>query len=171
MLLSSSVRPVSMPFFRFRYSALLHFLSPIAVSPHSGYLSASAFFLSVSGLFPLAFALGSGYLALGTYPYRYALAASFLLLPQRPHVYYHAVFCLSTTFFDFLLIFLLFIDKLQLLVLSILPYCLKSQLQTHRQFSITFRFYSVTKKPLTIRFYPYLPAALPILFKLYIKLI
>ena len=47
--------------------SVLHFLSPFAVSPHSGYLSASAFFLSVSGLFPLAFALGSGYLALGIY--------------------------------------------------------------------------------------------------------
>ena len=46
--------------------SFLHFLSPPAVSPHSGYLSVSAFFLAVSGLFPLAFALGSGYLALGT---------------------------------------------------------------------------------------------------------
>ena len=43
--------------------SFLQFLSPIAVSPHSGYLSASAFFLSAPGLFPLAFALGSGYLA------------------------------------------------------------------------------------------------------------
>ena len=43
--------------------SLLHFLSTLAVSPHSGYLSASAFSLSVSGLFPLAFALGSGYSA------------------------------------------------------------------------------------------------------------
>ena len=43
--------------------SLLQFLSPSAFSPHSGYLSVSAFFLSVSGLFPLAFALGSGYLA------------------------------------------------------------------------------------------------------------
>ena len=42
---------------------LLHFLSPVAGSLHSSYLSASALFLSVSGLFPLAFALGSGYLA------------------------------------------------------------------------------------------------------------
>ena len=45
--------------------SFLHFLSPLAVSPHSGYLSASAFSLSVPGLFPLALALGSGYLALG----------------------------------------------------------------------------------------------------------
>ena len=43
--------------------SLLQFLSPFAVSPHSGYLSVSAFFLAASGLFPLAFALGSGYLA------------------------------------------------------------------------------------------------------------
>ena len=42
----------------------LHFLSPLAVSPHSSYLSASAFFLSAPGFFPFAFALGSGYLAL-----------------------------------------------------------------------------------------------------------
>ena len=35
----------------------------LAVLPHSGYLSASAFFLSAPGLFPLAFALGSGYSA------------------------------------------------------------------------------------------------------------
>lgn len=43
----------------------LLFLSPSAASPHSGYLSVSAFFLSASGLFPLAIALGSGYLASG----------------------------------------------------------------------------------------------------------
>ena len=47
--------------------SFLRFLSPSAVSPHSGYLSASAFFLAVSGLFPLAFALGSGYSALGSH--------------------------------------------------------------------------------------------------------
>ena len=40
------------------------FLFALAVSPHSGYLSALAFSLSVPGLFPLAFALGSGYSAL-----------------------------------------------------------------------------------------------------------
>ena len=43
--------------------SFLHFRSPFAVSPHSGYFSASTFSLSGSGLFPLAFALGSGYLA------------------------------------------------------------------------------------------------------------
>ena len=43
--------------------SFLHFLSPFTVSPHSGYLSVSPFFLSASGLFPFAFALGSGYLA------------------------------------------------------------------------------------------------------------
>ena len=48
--------------------SFLHFLSPFTVSPHSSYLSASAFSLSVPGLFPLAFALGSGYLAFGIYP-------------------------------------------------------------------------------------------------------
>ena len=69
--------------------SLLQFLSPFAVSPHSGYLSASAFFLSASGLFPWAFALGSGYLALGmcsfqTLPIRSALtvfAANSVILP------------------------------------------------------------------------------------------
>ena len=45
--------------------SLLHFFSPITGSPHSGYFSASAFFLSASGFFPFAFALGSGYSALG----------------------------------------------------------------------------------------------------------
>ena len=44
--------------------SFLLFFSPAALSPHSGYLSASAFFLSAPGLFPLAFALGSGYSAL-----------------------------------------------------------------------------------------------------------
>ena len=47
--------------------SFLHFFSLFAVSPHSGYLSVSAFFLSASGLFPLAFALGSSYSALEIY--------------------------------------------------------------------------------------------------------
>ena len=64
--------------------SLLHFLSPITASPHSGYLSASAFSLSVPGLFPLTFALGSGYSAFGIIPYRYSLVAPFLLFPQQP---------------------------------------------------------------------------------------
>ena len=64
--------------------SFLQFLSPSAVSPHSGYLSVSAFSLSVSGLFPLAFALGSGYSASGIIPYRYSLVAPFLLFPQQP---------------------------------------------------------------------------------------
>ena len=42
-LLSSSVGPVSMPSFRFRYSASCSSFLRFAVSPHSGYLSASAF--------------------------------------------------------------------------------------------------------------------------------
>jgi len=58
--------------------SLLQFLSPFAVSPHSGYLSASAFSLSVSGLFPLAFALGSGYLALDTHLFSMCLIRSAL---------------------------------------------------------------------------------------------
>ena len=44
--------------------SFLHFLSPITLSPHSGYLSVSPFFLSAPGFFPFTFALGSGYLAL-----------------------------------------------------------------------------------------------------------
>ena len=44
--------------------SFLHFFSPLAVSPHSGYLNALTFSLSVPGLFPFAFALGSGYSAL-----------------------------------------------------------------------------------------------------------
>ena len=62
--------------------SFLHFLSPSAVSPHSGYLSTLAFFLSVPGLFPLAFALGSGYLALGMYPFGYFLVASSSVVPS-----------------------------------------------------------------------------------------
>ena len=42
----------------------------LAVLPHSGYLSGSTFFLAASGRFPLAFALGSGYLASGSHPFR-----------------------------------------------------------------------------------------------------
>lgn len=59
--------------------SFLQFLSPPAVSPHSGYLSVSAFFLSVFDLFPLAFALGSGYsasepLLIGDIPSAYRLS-------------------------------------------------------------------------------------------------
>ena len=56
-------RSIALASLPFQVLSSLQFLSPFAVSPHSGYLSASAFFLSVSGFFPLAFALGSGYLA------------------------------------------------------------------------------------------------------------
>ena len=42
--LSSSVRPVSMPSFRFRYSASCDFLSPLAVSCHRHYTAASLLF-------------------------------------------------------------------------------------------------------------------------------
>ena len=55
-----------------RLSALVLSLAAILfsvhVSPHSGYLRVSAFFLSASGLFPLVITLGSGYSALGMYP-------------------------------------------------------------------------------------------------------
>ena len=42
-IFSSSVRPVAMPFFRFRYSAYCKFFSPVAVSPHSGLLQRLSF--------------------------------------------------------------------------------------------------------------------------------
>ena len=42
--LSSSVRPVSMPSFRFRYSASCDFLSPLAVSCHRHYTAAGLLF-------------------------------------------------------------------------------------------------------------------------------
>ena len=63
--------------------SFLHFLSPAAVSPHSSYLSALAFFLSASGLFPLAFALGSGYLASGICLFRLSLSALHLSFRNR----------------------------------------------------------------------------------------
>jgi hypothetical protein len=43
-LLSSSVRPVSMPSFRFWYSASCDFLSPLAVSCHRHYSAAGLLF-------------------------------------------------------------------------------------------------------------------------------
>ena len=63
------------------YSAFLQFLSPSAVSPHSGYPSASAFSLSVPGLLPLALALGSGYLAWVCILFRCFPAAPFFSRP------------------------------------------------------------------------------------------
>ena len=81
--------------------SFLHFRSPFTVSPHSGYLSASAFLLSVSDLFPLAFALGSGYLALGKYPsqilpIRFVFivsVADFCMIPRKfPFVNYFFYF-------------------------------------------------------------------------------
>jgi len=81
-----------------------NFLSPSAVSPHSGYLSASASFLSASGLFPLAFALGSGYLALGCLLFRFFPAASFLFLSAASRIPAH-VFSFVNNFFDIFLMF------------------------------------------------------------------
>ena len=82
--------------------SFLQFLSPSAVSPHSGYLSASAFSLSGSGLVPMAFALGSGYSALGlclsTYPAGFADVS-----PQPTCVYYYSILKMSTHFLNVLI--------------------------------------------------------------------
>ena len=59
----------------------LHFLSPSVISPHSGYLNVSVFFLSVFNFLPLAFALGSGYSAFVT--------LRFYIFSSAPRVYYH----------------------------------------------------------------------------------
>ena len=72
--------------------SFLHFFSPVTVSPHSSYLSASAFFLSVSGFFPFAFALGSGYLALGMYPFQVLPSRFVFVVPSAtlrilPHAF------------------------------------------------------------------------------------
>ncbi|MBR6541834.1 MAG: hypothetical protein IKT73_01370, partial [Anaerotignum sp.] len=81
--------------------SFLHFLSPLAVSPHSGYLSASAFFLAAPGLFPFAFALGSGYSASNVLLTDTFGSLCLFIFPQRTSIYYHRVLCLSTTFFNF----------------------------------------------------------------------
>ena len=66
--LSASVPP-GLPCFPSRFGTqLAAILFSVHVSPHSGYLRVSAFFLSASGLFPLVITLGSGYSALGMYP-------------------------------------------------------------------------------------------------------
>jgi len=85
--------------------SFLQFFSPLAVSPHSGYLSASAFSLTGSGLFPLAFALGSGYSALRMCSFELFSAAPILFSRSRPQRVYHSVFDLSTTFFRFFILF------------------------------------------------------------------
>ena len=79
--------------------SILHFFSPSAVSPHSGYLSASAFSLTVPGLFPLAFALGSGYSALGIIPYRYSLVAPFSVVPAATLAIISSIYSFVNTFF------------------------------------------------------------------------
>ena len=100
--------------------SFLQFLSPVAVSPHSGYLSASAFFLSVPGLFPLAFALGYGYLAwahtfsdtsrpLRGCPAQSRLAYITTLISKCQHLFlYFLNFIFSVTFRRFFDIFRIF---------------------------------------------------------------
>ena len=60
-LFSSSVRPVSMPSFRFRYSASCVSFLRFTVSCHRHYAAPGLLFPARP--FPFAFALGSGYLA------------------------------------------------------------------------------------------------------------
>ena len=78
---------------------------PLAVSPHSGYLSASAFFLSASRLHPLGFRFRFWLLGLELYPFRYLSVASFSVLSQRPWLDYHTFFHLSTTFLKIFIFF------------------------------------------------------------------
>ncbi|MBR5286993.1 MAG: hypothetical protein IKU34_00180 [Clostridia bacterium] len=75
----------------------LRFLSPFAVSLHSSYFGASAFFLSASGLFPLAFALGSGYSASGLHPFGCIPFVSDLLSAANTSILTH--FHLSVNYF------------------------------------------------------------------------
>ena len=76
---SSSVRPVSMPFFRFRYSASCVSFLRSSVSCHRHYAAPGLLFPARP--FPFAFALGSGYLALDCIlrycPVRFVPAANF----------------------------------------------------------------------------------------------
>ena len=88
----------------FQLLILLHFLSPFAVSPHNDYLSILAFFLSVSGLFPLAFALGSGYSAWNLSLSRYLPSARFLRVNFHiftPNLKSQHLFLKISTFFKF----------------------------------------------------------------------
>ena len=75
--LSPSVPPVSMLPFRFRYSASLLFLSPLLLFRVTGATLSAAGLLFPARPFPLAFALGSGYLAC-----RFELFGS----PQTSHI-------------------------------------------------------------------------------------
>ena len=74
--LSPSVPPVSMLPIRYRYSAFLLFLSPLPLFRVTGATSAAGLLFPVRPL-PLAFALGSGYLAC-----RFELFGS----PQTSHI-------------------------------------------------------------------------------------
>ena len=94
---------------RFFVLGSLQFLSPSALSPHSGYLGASAFSLSVPGLFPLAFALGSGYSALGLYPFQILPSRFVFLSSVATLAILSSVFSFVNTFFQNFLNFLFFI--------------------------------------------------------------
>ena len=97
----------------------LQFLSPSALSPHSGYLGASAFSLSVPGLFPLAFALGSGYSALGLYPFQILPSRSVFLSSVATLAILSSVFSFVNTFFQNFLNFLFFLFYLYFFILFI----------------------------------------------------
>ncbi len=110
MLLSSSVRPVSMPFFRFWYSAFcnsfLRTLFRLTVA-----VSAPCPFPFGFGPFPLAFALGSGYSAFENSLFSERFFRFIHLTRQkRTRLYYHTVFNLSTHFSKFFEKFFIFLQ-------------------------------------------------------------
>ena len=108
VLLSSSVRPVSMPSLRFRYSASCTSFPPRCLA--SQWLPQRLRLLPLgSRLHPLSSRLRFWLLGLELYPLRYLSVASFSVLSQRTWLDYHTFLYLSTTFFKkfnfFLIIF------------------------------------------------------------------
>ena len=89
--------------------SFLHFLSPLAVSPHSGYLSASAFSFRFRP-FPLGFRFRFWLLGFTNV----FLSETFdslclFVFPQRTSIYYHRTFYLSTPFSNFFKNFYFFV--------------------------------------------------------------
>ena len=101
-IFSSSVRPVAMPFFRFRYSAYCKFFFSDRCFVSQWLLQRPDFI----GRFPLACALGSGYSAFGNA----SLSGAFHSfrtrgVQKRTRLYYHTIFLFSTLFLKFFKIF------------------------------------------------------------------
>ena len=108
MLISSSVRPVSMPSFRFRYSACCNsFLrSPSRFTAATSAPQPSSFRLPAV---PLSFRLRFWLFGFGlTSLSRHIPFASILLFSPRTLVYYHTFIRMSTTFLKFFPLFLFF---------------------------------------------------------------